>query len=75
MATVNISGSRTVNDFVAQVRARLRERNMTITDLAKKAKVTRPYIQRVLAGDQIPTLATAEKIGKPLGLKVTTTAG
>jgi transcriptional regulator with XRE-family HTH domain len=44
----------------------------SISELAKKAKVSRPYLSRVLSGQQQPSLDRAEKIGKPLGLKVKT---
>jgi ribosome-binding protein aMBF1 (putative translation factor) len=72
MATASKHSGSAVTEFVAMVKAALEEQGMTITDLAKKAKVGRPYLHRVLSGEHVPTMERAEKIGKPLGLKVRT---
>lgn len=44
-----------------------------MTDLAKEAKVGRPYLYRVLGGKQAPTLPVAERIAKIVGLRIQTT--
>lgn len=59
-----------VNEFIQKVRERIEQRNMTVVDLAKKAKVGYPYLYRVLAGTQQPSMRNAEKIGKELGLEI-----
>lgn len=59
-----------LDDFVGKVRSRLVEKGMSIHELASKAKVGRPYLHRVLAGDQTPTIEWMEKVGKHLGISI-----
>ncbi len=61
-----------MNDFVEKVRSRMEKMGWSISTLAKEAEVGRPYLSKVLSGKQKPSLESAEKIGKPLGLKVKT---
>lgn len=63
-----------VDEFISKVRAKLASNKWTITRLAAEAGVGRPYLHRVLSGEQEPTLRHAEKIGKPLGLSLKTVA-
>ncbi len=72
MASVPKSTGTAVNDFVEKVHTRLHELGWSISTLAEKAKVGRPYLSKVLSGKQKPSLESAEKIGKPLGLTVKT---
>lgn len=63
------SGS-ALDDFVAKVRERLAKKNMSLYSLADEAGVGRPYLHRVLAGDQTPTIEWMEKVGKVLGITI-----
>lgn len=74
MATASLKSkpATAVNDFVEKVHGRMEELGWSISTLAEKAKVGRPYLSRVLSGKQKPSMESAEKIGKPLGLKVKT---
>ena len=63
-----------VDDFIHQVKAALKRTGMGITELAEESEVSREYIHRLLAGRQKPSLEIAEKIARPLGLSVQTTA-
>jgi transcriptional regulator with XRE-family HTH domain len=56
---------------------RLREeKGMTQADLAKKAKVTRPYITMLEGGQRkAPSVATLQRIAKALGVPVTELLG
>lgn len=66
------NGHPAVDEFIEKVRQRLKSLKMTVTQLSEEAEVGRPYLHRVLSGKQEPTMRNAEKIGKPLGLKVRT---
>lgn len=46
------------------------ERGMTRQDIADKVGVSYVTVMRILVGDQQPTLATAKKIAKAVGLKI-----
>jgi len=49
---------------------------MTQADLAKKAKVTRPYITMLEGGQRkAPSVATLQRIAKALGVPVTELLG
>ncbi len=72
MASATRHTGTAVNDFVEKVLARMAKKEWSISTLAKEAKVGRPYLSKVLSGKQKPSLESAEKIGKPLGLKVKT---
>jgi DNA-binding phage protein len=71
MATVNQPrGASALSDFVAKVREKLTEKEMSIYQLAAEAEVGRPYLHRVLAGEQVPTIDWMERVGKILGIKI-----
>jgi DNA-binding phage protein len=71
MATVNQPRENSaLSDFVVKVREKLAEKNMSIYQLAAKAEVGRPYLHRVLAGEQVPTIDWMERVGKILGIKI-----
>lgn len=76
MATVASKSSRTaaVKDFIRQVKAALKRKDMEVKELAEESGVSREYIHRVLAGRQSPSLEIAERIARPLGLSVQTIA-
>jgi DNA-binding phage protein len=72
MATVTSPQSTAVNEFVRLVEKRIKETGISITELARQAGVGRPYLHRVLSGEQDPSLEWAEKVARPLGLKIKT---
>lgn len=74
MATVATTTYRinTVEDFIRQVKAALKRRDMEVKELAEESGVSREYIHRLLAGRQNPSLEVAAKIAKPLGLSLQT---
>ena len=59
-----------LDDFVAKVRERLAKKGMSLYTLAHEAGVGRPYLHRVLAGEQTPTIEWMEKVGKVLGITI-----
>jgi DNA-binding phage protein len=61
-----------VVEFVAKVRQALKRKGWTITQLAKEAGVGRPYLHRVLSGEQEPSIKKASQIATPLGLTIRT---
>ena len=63
------------SSFVTAVQKRLAAKDMTITDLAILAGVGRPYLHRVLAGEQNPTIEWMEKVGRKLGISIKVTIG
>ena len=61
-----------VEEFIAQVNARLKETGISISELSRRSHVARPYIHRILSGEQVPSITTAESLARVLGLKITT---
>lgn len=57
------------NQFHKTVRRAMTERNMTVGDVAKKAKTSKQQVYRILEG-QMPSLANAERMAKAVGLKL-----
>ena len=72
MATGASRRESAVTEFVKLVEHRRKELGFSIAELARKAKVGRPYLHRVLASQQDPSLEWAEKVARPLGLKIKT---
>lgn len=54
--------------FRANVRDALKAFDFTQDDLAVQAQLSRPYINRVLAGKQEPSLPTCDSIADALGI-------
>jgi DNA-binding phage protein len=65
-----IRTNRSMSDFVASVRQKLDEKSMSIHQLAVKAGVSRPYVHRVLSGEQSPTIEWMEKVARVLGISI-----
>jgi DNA-binding phage protein len=71
MATVQPHSGDIVDEFVAQVRTRIDQTGMSMTELSRRAGVARPYLHRVLSGQHVPTIRVAEQIANALGLHIT----
>jgi transcriptional regulator with XRE-family HTH domain len=63
-----------VTDFIEQVNSKLDESGMSISELARLSGVARPYIHRILSGEQVPSLTIAEAIAGALDLRIATLA-
>lgn len=72
MATASTYSDSAVEEFVTKLKLRMTELGIKPTDLAKKAKVGYPYLYRVLKGEQTPSLDWASRVGKKVGLKIST---
>lgn len=71
MSTAQVTiRSKAVRDFVRQVKARIKESGIEMTELEERSGVSRQFIYRVLAGKQMPSLEIAEKIAKAVGLSI-----
>lgn len=57
--------------FPLILRAEMAKKGMSISELAERAKVGRPFLHRILSGEQVPTLTSVEKICRPLGITIT----
>lgn len=64
-------GTSFVVEFVQAVEQEMKKQGMTLTELARRAKIGRPYLHRVLSGEHAPTLEWAEKVAAVLGLAIT----
>lgn len=60
----------TVDEFVAIIRSKAEKAGISITELAERAGVTRPYLHRVLARKQEPSLQKASQIAAAVGLSI-----
>lgn len=66
------TGWSAVEEFIQQVRARLSESEMSISDLAKETGISRQHIHRILSGEYNISMAAAQSIADVLGLKIST---
>lgn len=57
-----------LENFAANVKRLLEDRNMSRQELAKKSEVSYAHINMILKGDRNPTLYTAIKIAHALGV-------
>lgn len=57
-------------EFRELLKKRMQERELSISQLCRDAKVGRQYMHRVLTGEQIPTVDWMEKVGKKVGIRV-----
>lgn len=58
-----------VDEFVEQVIREMELQGVTHSELARQAECGRPYLYRVLAREQAPSLEWAEKVAAVLGLR------
>lgn len=58
------------NDFYIKVVKLLKERNMTQSELAKKAGIPQPSLSRILSGKHTTQIETIEKIAAALNTSV-----
>jgi len=54
--------------FIQTVRQALSDQGMSISELARRAQTSRPYVHRVLRGDHVPTLAWCYRVADALDL-------
>lgn len=59
-----------VEDFIATVEREMTLQGINMSDLARRAGVARPYLHRILNGEQQPSLEWAEKVATALGLTI-----
>jgi predicted transcriptional regulator len=72
MATATTNNESAVEEFVTKLKARMASLKMKPTELAEKASVGYPYLYRVLKGEQTPSLDWASRVGRCVGLKIST---
>lgn len=70
MSPMQRSAGNTVDNFVEIIRRKADISGVSITELAHRAGVTRPYLHRVLSRKQGPSLEKASQIAEALGLSV-----
>jgi predicted transcriptional regulator len=70
MAQHIIRSSIALTEFVKKVRQKLEEKDMSLYTLAEAAHVGRPYLHRVLAGQQTPTIEWMERVGNVLDIQI-----
>jgi transcriptional regulator with XRE-family HTH domain len=56
--------------FRENIRARMAETGMTQAELARRAQTYQPNINRILSGEEKPSLDRAEKIATALGSRL-----
>ena len=70
MAATTYHTEPAVDEFVKALKGRMKETGITPTDLSRKAGCGRPYLYRVLSGEQTPSMDWASKVGKQVGLRI-----
>lgn len=59
-----------VKEFVKIICEQMKLQGVSCADLADKAGVGKPYLYRVIKGEQVPSFDWAEKVGSVLGVKI-----
>lgn len=62
-----------MTSFLNEIRQKMEEQQLSHTELAEKAAVSRAYLYRILDGTQTPSMEIADRIAAALGLIITTT--
>jgi DNA-binding phage protein len=73
MSTANHHESQAVQSFSQLVARKVNRGDISVSELSRRAKVSRQHLYRIMEGDQAPTLTTAERIGKILGITISIT--
>jgi DNA-binding phage protein len=60
-----------VDEFIEHVEAEMERQGISLSELARRAECGRPYLHRVLARTQSPSLEWAEKVAAALGMQFT----
>lgn len=60
----------TMHEFIRQARREIRKNSIPMAKIARDAEVSRAHLYSILGGDIIPTLTTADKIAKAVGLEI-----
>ena len=60
----------TIEQFVDSITTAIDASELTITEIARRAKITRPYVYRIKSGKQVPTIAVARRLATVLGLRI-----
>ena len=60
-----------MDEFIDQVVIEAERQGISLSELARRAGCGRPYLHRVLHGEQSPTLQWAERVAAVLGMKFT----
>lgn len=71
---IKIQGKRTRLTFmhaaVDIIRSEMESQGLSRAELARRAKIGRPYLYRVLEGSQTPTMDWLEKVFEALGVSI-----
>ena len=59
-----------MDKFIAIIRREMQNQDVSISELARRAKTSRPYLHRVLAKQHIPSFGWCQRIAKALKLKI-----
>ncbi len=59
-----------VDEFIEILEQEMEAQGMSIRELARLAKVGRPYLHRVLAGQQVPSVGWALRVADVLGVEI-----
>lgn len=59
-----------VEEFLKIVENEMERQGITMSELARRAHCGRPYLYRVLGGEQIPTMEWAEKVAAVLQIQI-----
>ena len=64
-------GTRLMNQFARALTKAIRDGKTTVAALADDCDLSRVHIYRLMRGEQAPSLTTAEKISKKIGVTIT----
>ena len=56
--------------FSKVIAARIKSQGISVSEVARRAGISRPYLHRLLAAQHDPTLDVAERIAKVLGMSL-----
>ena len=59
-----------MESLIKAINGRIESEGISISELARRADVNRPFLSRILGGKTIPTVTMASKIANAVGLRL-----
>lgn len=70
MITAKHDNGGIMQDFIQIVKQEIDRTGMPLAEVARQAECGRPYLHRVLAGEQVPSLDWVERVARVLGIRL-----
>lgn len=59
-----------MRQFRDKIQQQITRQHLPVAEVARRAGIARPYLHRIIAGKQVPTLERAERLANAVGLAI-----